>query len=182
MPTEVTIYVRATRAAVRRAVASIPAAAVSGGPLADTVLTRAGVAILGTISQAFRTKMLGGTDEAGDRWRQLSPETLRRRRSRKNYSVDILRETSLLLRSLTPRDDSPPDIPESVFRVRPGEAIIGTNRPWARSHHKGTKRIPQRRIWPAVDRWPGWWYSNIAEHARDGLVDLAIFLIKRSQG
>lgn len=89
--------------------------------------------------------------------------------------VDILRDTGLLLSSLSPGVKSA----EQVFRVEPGEVIVGTNRKWAAVHHRGIPgRLPQRRLWPEPGRWPSSWWQDIAEQARQGLIDLAIYLIK----
>lgn len=255
---EQVVYVRATRDAVRRAVAAIPAAARAGGAAADAMLVSCGLAALGRIKRAFVTKSRGGTDEAGDRWRPLSPYTIaygRRHRKlagdpqesrlysrakgkpwipgsarRAGYApsyaltnkqrdrwwalyrqglamfggdkgsaarrawaisksegattifdkyahaqVDILRDTGLLLNSLSPGVASG----ERVLRVGRGEVIVGTNRKWAGVHHRGSRdgRIPQRRLWPEPRRWPSSWWLDILEQARQGLVDIAKQLI-----
>ena len=47
--------------------------------------------------------------------------------------VDILRDTGLLLNSLSPGVVSA----EQVFKVAPGTVIVGTNRKWAYCHHYG---------------------------------------------
>lgn len=254
---EQTIYVRATRASVRRAVAQVPTAARSGGPVADAMMVRCGMAALGRIRAAFVVKSHGGTDEAGDRWAPLKPKTIaygRRHRKKPgdpkqsrvfsraksppwvprpsiragyapsyaltrrqndrwwelyrqglaifrgdkgaaarrawaigkregmttiiaqygNAKVDTLRDTGLLLSSLSPGVASQ----HQIFRVGPGQVIVGTNRRGASAHHSGVPgRLPQRRLWPHPGRWPVSWWTDIAETARDGLVDLAIQLI-----
>lgn len=235
---ERTIYVRASRAAVLRAIRRIPQEATSGSTAANAMMTKCGRAALRLIKRDFTIKMRGGTGEAGDRWAPLSPYTIayrmsnrtraeRRRSTRpsqalntsqqerwwslyrqglvihkgnkgraarrawfilksegaetlfdkyKHAQVDILRETGLLLRSLSPYTK----VPEQVFRVGRGEVVVGTNRKGAARHHSGdpSKNLPQRRLWPEPNTWPPAWWSHIAEEARDGLVDVAVLVIR----
>lgn len=178
------VYIRATRAAVRQAIAKIPAAAMGdhgAKAAADALMTRCGLVAKSRIYRAFITKSRGGTDEAGERWEPLAPSTIARRRHGKvrSNSVDILRDTGLLLNTFSPGIESA----LSVFRIGRGEVIVGTNRKWAGVHHEGSKdgRIPQRRLWPEPRNWPASWWIDITEQARAGLVDIAEFLIKRSQ-
>ncbi len=247
MAAEQVVYVRTTRAAIRAAVAAIPEAALGmhgAKTAADAMMTRMGMVALGRIKKAFITKSRGGTDEAGDRWKPLSPYTIaygrrhpglpapsKRAAARPSYAltakqrtrwwslysqglamykgdkgraarrawsilraagattlfdkyahtqVDILRDTGLLLNSLSPGVPSG----EQVFRLGRGEVIVGTNRKWARVHHEGSRngRIPQRRLWPNPIRWPASWYTDILEQARAGLADIAVLLIKRGAG
>lgn len=90
--------------------------------------------------------------------------------------VEILRDTGLLLNSLSPGVASK----ERVFRVGPGEVIVGTNRKGARGHHYGVPgRLPQRRLWPEVSKWPKNWWLDIIEAVQQGILDLTIYLIKR---
>ena len=92
-----------------------------------------------------------------------------------NAKVDILRDTGLLLNSLSPGVNSQ----AQVFRVRPGMVVVGTNRRGAAAHHRGVLgRLPQRRLWPGPRRWPSSWWLDIAEQGRAGLIDIAIYLIK----
>lgn len=237
---------------------NIPQEARGGGSTANAMMVRCGVAALRRIRAAFVVKSHGGTDEAGDRWAPLKPETIAySRRHRKKLGdpkqsqvfsrakklpwvprpkiraayapsyaltnrqrdrwwdvyrqglamfrgdkshaarrawailksegattliaqygsaqVDILRNTGLLLSSLTPGST----VSEQIFRVQPGEVIVGTNRKGAAVHHRGVLgRLPQRRLWPPVNRWPSSWWEDIAEQGRAGLVDLAIYLVK----
>ena len=252
-----TVYVRATRAAVVSALMGVPREAVSGGPIANAMMVRCGLAALGRIRHAFVVKAGGGTDEAGDRWKPLKPETIaysRRHRKKSgdprqsqvfsrakklpwvprpnvragyapsyaltsrqrdrwwdvyrqglamfrgdkghaarrawvilkgegattliaqygNAKVDILRDTGLLLNSLSPGTT----VAQQVFRVRPGEVIVGTNRKGAKGHHEGIPgRLPQRRLWPEPSRWPSNWWGDIQEQSQAGLLDIAVFLI-----
>lgn len=237
------VYVRATRAEIRQAMACIPAGAFGGfgaRSIADQMMERCGLAALGHIHKAFITKARGGTDEAGESWKSLSPKTIVGRRGNRtrtekkrakegndrpsvalnarqrdrwwdvyrqqlarfkgnksaaarnawtilksegaqtllskygNRKVDILRDTGILLNSLSPGTDSN----DQVFRIGRGEVIVGTNVPYAIIHHIGNSHVPQRRLWPEPRKWPSNWWLDIAETARSGLVDIARFLIK----
>ena len=249
--------VRVSRAAVRSALSHIPEVALAGGATANVMMTRCGLTALGRIRKAFIAKAQGGTDEAGDRWEPLKPETIaysRRHRKkagnprdsqlfsrakrlpwvpkagvRAGYApsyalttkqnsrwwdlyrqglamfkgdkgsaarrawaiskregattliaqyggtqVDILRDTGLLLNSLSPGTYSS----EQIFRVLPGEVIVGTNRKAAVFHHEGRGHNPQRRLWPEPAKWPSEWWLDIAEQGRAGLIDIAVSLIR----
>lgn len=88
--------------------------------------------------------------------------------------VEILRDTGLLLNSLSPGVASA----ERVLRAGPGEVIVGTNRRGAAAHHAGVPgRLPQRRLWPEPSRWPASWWRDIAEQVRAGLLDAVTGLI-----
>ncbi len=94
-----------------------------------------------------------------------------------NQQVEILRDTGLLLNSLSPAVASSK---YAVLQVGQGEVTVGTNRPWARTHHEGVPgKIPQRRLWPAPDRWPGSWWGAIIDQVRQGIVDITAELISR---
>lgn len=238
-----TVSVRASNAAVRHALSSIPARLLTGGPIADAMMVRVGMAVLGRIRQAFVIKARGGTDEAGDKWQPLSPKTIAYSKTRQRgrggrtkaekkrnvypsqalnakqqerwwqvYSrylaaykgdkrhaaaaawlvlksegaqtlvdkygyrqVEILRDTGLLLNSLSPGVASA----ERIFRVGPGEVTIGTNRKGAADHHSGIPgRLPQRRLWPEVSRWPSSWWADVQDQVKQGALDLAIEIIR----
>ena len=237
------VHVRTSHAAVRQVIAQLPAAARAGGPIADAMMMRVGMAILGRIRAAFVVKARGGTDEGGVRWKPLSPKTIAYSKTRQrgkggrtrtekkrdaypsqalnarqqarwwavyrrqlaiykgdkghaaavawlvlkaegartlvdkygNRPVEILRDTGLLLNSLSPGVAST----ERIFRVQPGAVIVGTNRKGALRHHTGIPgRLPQRRLWPAPDRWPASWWKDVTEQAKQGLLDLAAQLVK----
>lgn len=93
--------------------------------------------------------------------------------------VDVLRDTNELMNSLTPNSGSS----KSIFRVLPGEVEVGTNRDHAITHHKGIPgKLPQRRLWPSVNRWPdNWWYDILSE-VQDGIVGLTIQAINEVSG
>lgn len=97
--------------------------------------------------------------------------------------VQILRDTGLLLASLTPGTyaggTSPPKVKEQIFTLQRGQAIIGTSREWAWTHHRGTARIPKRELWPDPSRWPEQWWDEITQAGADGLVDIILYLLTR---
>ncbi len=231
-----TVYVRGRKADVLRSVrlvsqvASGQASDVTGG-MAQALLTRAGMALLGRIRKAFVDKARGGADEAGLSWPPLARSTIAYSRrhpgvlwpgskrapyapswmltekQRKRWwalnaiggpayawiiskdegaktligeyggvQVDILRDTGLLLNSLSPGTASP----EQVFRTETGVAIVGTNRKWAATHHRGIPgKLPQRRLWPEPKTWPESWWRDIIEQVHGGLLDIALFLARR---
>ena len=84
--------------------------------------------------------------------------------------VEILRDTGILLNSLSPGVNSP----EQIFKVEPGSVIVGTNRAGAAAHHAGSQRrnLPQRRLWPEVSSWPSHWWKKILEATRDAAVSI----------
>ncbi len=99
-----------------------------------------------------------------------------------NEQVDILRDTGIMYNSLSPGVETVTyhnirSRAGQVFRVGRGEVIVGTNVPYAKYHHEGTRRIPQRRLWPEPHKWPSTWWMDIAKQARNGLIDIAILLI-----
>lgn len=90
--------------------------------------------------------------------------------------VDILRDTGLLLNSLSPGVVG--EVPNQVFKVGQGDVIIGTNRKWASVHHHGNARIPQRRLWPEPSQWPQSWWADVNEQARAGFIDIVVYLLR----
>lgn len=244
-----TVYVRAGRAEIAQALAAIThvghGTSAEVNVLAEAMMTRCGLVLLGRIKRAFVVKSCGGVDEAGDSWQPLSPKTIaysrrgrtgtERKRAAQGHSlpsvalsakqrdrwwslysrglamyrgdkghaaarawvilkaegaetllmkyggrkVDILRDTGLLLNSLSPGVASP----EQVFEVGRGEVTVGTNRVGAAAHHSGIPgRLPQRRLWAPPDQWPATWWQDLLEQAKAGLVEIAIVLIKRGGG
>jgi hypothetical protein len=106
-------------------------------------------------------------------------------------SVEILRDTGLLLTSLSPGVDpsaytggQAPQPKASkgtqVFRLARGAVIVGTNRKGAAAHHAGVPgRLPMRRLWPLPSRWPSLWWTDLLEASRLGLVEIALAALNR---
>lgn len=85
--------------------------------------------------------------------------------------ADILRDTGLLLSSLSPGTSKS----EQVFRTGAGEVTVGTNRKGAAAHHHGVPgRLPQRRLWPEPKKWPATWWQDIADQIVQGVIDAVI--------
>ena len=94
-------------------------------------------------------------------------------------SVLILRDLGLLLNSLSP-GVTPGDVENQVFRIGPGEVIIGTNRKHAASHHYGIPgKLPQRKLWPDPEDWPSAWWQGIAEQAKQGYVEILLSFLRK---
>lgn len=92
--------------------------------------------------------------------------------------VDILRDTGLLLNSLSP-GVTPGNVEHQVFRMGPGEVVIGTNRKHALAHHEGIPgKLPQRRLWPEPSQWPQEWWDDIASQARQGYIDIFLSILR----
>ena len=92
-----------------------------------------------------------------------------------NTQVEILRDTGLLLASLTPGVQSS----DQVFKIGRGQVILGTNRKWAGAHHHGIPgRLLQRRLWPKPERWPAQWWMAMQKQLREGLIDLVVYLAR----
>ena len=100
--------------------------------------------------------------------------------------VEILRDTGLLLNSLSPgappvANANPGNVSEQVFRLEKAEVIVGTNRKHAGSHHRGIPgKLPQRRLWPHPARWPSSWWGEMLDQARQGMIDIVAFFLKRA--
>jgi phage gpG-like protein len=179
---QTTVQVRATRDDIRREIVNLVSTAKAGGHVADAVMSRVGNAVLKHVSRAFSVKARGGTDEAGERWQPLSRYTIARRKAKYNgtppHGNEILRETGTLGDSLKPGATMMTGPPLQVFSAKNGVAVVGTNRKYAGKHHRGTKYIPQRRLWPAPKKWPPSWWQDLLRVAADGLNNLLIYLIK----
>lgn len=189
-----TIYVSARRPEVQRVIASLIPLLSGRQPDPTGGVQRlqllAGMVALSLIKDAYVIKARGGMDAAGDKWAPLSEETLARRRQRitkkkkgrkgqEEPKDEILRDTGILLNSLSPGVDPP----FQVLRTEPGVVIVGTNVTCAKYHHSdkprkmkkdGTPKLPQRRLWPTVDKWPSKWTGLIVKKVREG----TLFLLK----
>ena len=99
-------------------------------------------------------------------------------------SVEILRDTGVLLNSLTPgqlvvgpgiHDYSAPPLEggtQQVFIVRPGSVTIGTKVEYADQHQYGTKRIPARPFLPPDEQreLPSQWVDNAKDAIQQALI------------
>lgn len=94
--------------------------------------------------------------------------------------IDILRDTGELMESLTPRSGSA----RAIFRVLPGQVELGTSRPHALAHHLGVPKInlPQRRLWPPIDRFPDSWWYDILSEIQSGVVELTLQVVREVEG
>jgi hypothetical protein len=103
-----------------------------------------------------------------------------------NLRVPILRDTGLLLNSLTPGivvgEESPPlplpKVPDQVLRSGLSDVVVGTNRKFAVVHHEGRGHVPQRRLWPAPGRWPNAWWHQIQKQMVYGVIDVVKYLFQ----
>ena len=174
---QTTITVRASRDDVRKAILTLPQEVVISNAAVDDILARCAMVILGRVKQAFIVKARGGTDEAGDKWEPLKPATIKRRRG-KSQSVEILRDTGLLLNSLSPGMASP----NQVLVLGRGDIVLGTNRKGAAAHHHGVpkRNLPQRRLWPDPDKWPDSWREDVLDAARDGMIQVIAQTIRET--
>lgn len=92
--------------------------------------------------------------------------------------VEILRDTGLLLNSLSP-GVNPGSVEHQIFQATPGEVIIGTNRKGASAHHNGIPgRLPQRKLWPDPDDWPKEWIDDIQDQAAQGFTEILFYLLR----
>lgn len=97
-------------------------------------------------------------------------------------TVEILRDTGMLLRSLTPGfEDAPTKQPGQVVEVTPGKVAVGSNVPYAATHHRGRPgRIPARRLWP-TDGIPSAWSRAMGDAMIRGIV-LAVSMLATQPG
>lgn len=100
--------------------------------------------------------------------------------------VEILRNTGLLLNSLSPgtspdnATSSPPSREGQIFKLNNDNVYVGTNRKHAGVHHKGIPgKIPQRRLWPKPNRWPTKWWDLLLSQARHNLINVVSYLLRR---
>lgn len=150
------------------------------------------------------------TDKQRDQWWELYRQALARFRGDKGHAaayawkimksrgartligvygdtkVEILRDTGLLLTSLTPGlpessvSSNPPTVKHQIFQILRDSVIIGTNRRGARAHHYGVPgRLPRRRLWPDLRRWPKSWWHDIVTTARDGVIAVALAMLRK---
>lgn len=126
----------------------------------------------------------GSLADAKARAAQIAWATLKREGAKTKLEVfgsrevEILRDTSILLNSLSPgvigRDDAvyqPPQ--DQIFSLTGSGVIVGTNVPYASAHQRGTKRgIPARPFLPqagAPKAWTARWASVAANSSRTAI-------------
>lgn len=183
------IYYQGGAERVRRLLASVPA--ILSGRVSDpygvatAIQLRLGLRLMSLLQRAFLDKARGGTSEDGITWEPLKPSTVRRRRrgrrgSRHAGRVEILRDTGRLLRSLTPGVDAPG--PGGEVRTPPGRVIVASNVPYAGYHHRGTRRIPSRPLWPLDGRLPAGWTRELAESLKRGILAAIVSLLEKGGG
>jgi hypothetical protein len=84
-------------------------------------------------------------------------------------SVEILRDTSALFRSLTPGyETAPASEPGQIRQVEPGRITVGTSeKAW---HHAGGKNLPARPFWPPDGNLPDAWWEAVQGAILRGLI------------
>lgn len=94
--------------------------------------------------------------------------------------VDILRDTGLLLRSLTPPSTASSSTDGQILEANNGLVSVGsTIHPW---HHRGVPgKLPARPFWPLDGRIPDVWWEAITRAALRGLLDLLTLQLERGQ-
>lgn len=186
-----TVYFRGSydeAKAISRRLASIMAGeGKDGTDIARGVNLAIGSAALSDIKADFVRKARGGTGEDGVKWAPLQPATIAGRRATKqdlrNHAkgkvllsqrqVEILRDTGILLNSLSPgqlgggafpNSYSPPNGEggkEQILKTVADGVQVGTTVPYAGVHQHGapSRNIPARPFLPhkIPDKWAARW-------------------------
>lgn len=105
-------------------------------------------------------------------------------------SVEILRDTSVLINSLSPGQlvkgtytkPQSEGGEEQIFEVEPGEVIVGTNVLYASTHQHGRGAIPARPFLP-TDKYPvpNVWWDRWLDVANKALVVSLARLVRRTK-
>jgi len=70
-------------------------------------------------------------------------------------------------------------LPGQVFRLRKDGVEVGTSVPYATAHHFGVPdKLPQRRLWPPVGKWPAHWWLELAKQLRAGVTEIVLHLLQ----
>jgi hypothetical protein len=115
-------------------------------PRVDEIKRRMAEVLLGKIHEAYQLKKVGGTDDLGVQWPELSPVTVRR----KGHAT-IMVEEGDTLESLRPASGHP----NQILRLGPGWLEVGSDRstpggiPIISLHSRSHGRTPARPILPA---------------------------------
>ena len=76
--------------------------------------------------------------------------------------VDILRDTGILLNSLSIGNSYEKRTPDQIFELLLNGVVVGTNVPYARAHNEGVPgRLPARPFIPKEDKIPAVWLSRL---------------------
>lgn len=125
------------------------------------VYHKVGLALFAVISEAYHSRMVGGTDSAGLSWPPLVPFTIREKKKLRlaGEAEDILLRSGRLLLSLTPDSLSP----HQIFNVSPGHIEVGTSLGYATTHMQGDPsiRTPRRQLWADWADWPDMWKARV---------------------
>ena len=190
-----TVYTRMTRPEVERLIRSLPRLLSGLDPdplgIAESVQLACGVELLSKIQTAFLAKSRREPSEDGIVWPPLSERTIAARMERGRAPgntldpeeaglYDILRDTGLMFRSLSPGvfsfDSAAPGAEFQIFDRLPGRVIVGTNR--YPQHHTGIPgKLPKRELWPSDGNLPEAWWVDIVEVSVDALYTGLIFVL-----
>lgn len=137
------IRTRATRAAVKAAIASIPQELTEGSSDTQEILTNCGLAILERIREAFLVKSAGGTDDAGDRWAPLKPSTIAYSRSGRTRTES--KRSSQPSQALNSRQQTRWwSLYRQGLAIYKGDKAIAAKRAWAILKSEGATTIVQK--------------------------------------
>lgn len=113
------------------------------------------------VRMSFVVRSKGGTDATGLKWKPLKPATLKAKR-KAGEPPDALVRSGSLLGSLGVGAKKGLSVKAITLRDSPAAIAIGTDIPYAAHHHRGTKSLPRRPLWPDPKDWPAAWWQQIA--------------------
>ena len=96
-------------------------------------------------------------------------------------TVEILRDTGILLMSFTPGYEETPANPEGqILEIQPGSIAVGSKVPYAAQHHYGlpARGLPARPFWP--DQLPESWGTAVADAIGRGMVKAITLMVEES--
>lgn len=145
-------------------------------------LTTAQLKVYQKTYRETRAKIIlrGGDDKSARRYAQTTATEMARRAGGviqttreilAGRKVEILRDTGLLLNSLSPALDHG----ETFLRVRPGRVGVGTNILYATKHHHGAGICPQRPLWANPTSWPPPWMKLLHRQLIRGIMSLILY-------